>query len=73
MVAQDQPSASGSSYVLMCQENTEQVFVTTQTKDYPPSNGSVVDQPSTSTPTSTSTSPTTGPLQIDRPGSDTVI
>jgi hypothetical protein len=29
MVSQDQPSASGSSYVLMCQGNIEQVFMTT--------------------------------------------
>jgi len=65
MVAQDQPFASGSSYVLICQENIEDVFVPTRTKDYLPPIGSVVDQPSTSTTTSTSTSPTIGPLQID--------
>ena len=73
MVAQDQPSTSRISYVLMCQENTKEVFITTQTKDYPPSNGSVVDQPSTSTPTSISISPTIDPLQIDQPSSNTVI
>jgi hypothetical protein len=48
-------------------DKDKEVSLTTRAKDYPSSNGSVVEQPSTSTP------PPTGPLQIDRPSSDTMI
>jgi hypothetical protein len=68
MVTQEQPFASGSSYVLMCTiDKDKEVSLTTRAKDYPSSNGSVIDHPSTSTP------PPTSPLQIDQPSSETLI
>jgi hypothetical protein len=73
MVSQDQPSTSASSYVLWCQGNTKEVFITTRTKDYYSPDGSVVDHPSTTTYTSTSTPPTTSPLHIEKASSDTII